>query len=167
MTARPGRAASRGGLEREARRSREAVDDIAAMTQRVGPADPTIHDVMMMACQTDQLASGPGTTWMETAVHVANGMVVGRTRMWTERRFTTVQGAVRVLALDVGGEVLGFTGEARFRVGGRTLPVMRSQRTFEWSSALFAPSLDGAVRLEVVQYRPPRRWIIGRPAAQA
>ncbi len=85
-------------------------------------------------------------------------MVVGRTRIWTDRRWSTVVGAVRVIAVDGAGTVLAFTGETRFRVGGRRLGL--GDRDREWSSALFADSLEGAIGLEVVHYRPPRRGVV-------
>ena len=92
-------------------------------------------------------------------------MVIGRTRIWTDRVASVTLGALRVLAVAETGDVLAFTGERRFRVGPRRLPT--ADRTIDWSGALFAGSLDGVARLELVHYRPPRRGIVDRVVEQA
>jgi len=114
----------------------------------------------MTARQTDQIESGHHATWMESEVRLDAGMITGHTRIWTDRAWSSVVGAVRVVAVDDAGHVLAFTGERTIRVGVRWLPI--ADRTLNWSSALFAASLDGAARLDIVHYRPPRRGVIDR-----
>ena len=120
----------------------------------------TIDGAMMTARQTDQIETGHHETWMESDVRLDTGMIIGRTRIWTDREWSTVVGAVRVVAVDDVGNVLGFTGERTIRVGVRRLPT--ADRTVNWSSALFADSLDGVARLDVVHFRPPRRNVVDR-----
>jgi hypothetical protein len=117
---------------------------------------------MMTTHQIDALEDGGRRTWMDTSARLEGGLIVGRTRIWTTRRLSSIAGAVRVVAVDDAGTVLGFTGERSFRVGGRQQPWRSSDRTVEWSSALFADSLDGAVRIEVMHYRPAQRGMIDR-----
>jgi len=117
---------------------------------------------MMTARRRDQLDAPRGSCWIETDVRLDAGMVIGRTRIWIERRSPKVVGAVRVLAVDAAGEVLGFTGERSFRVGGRGL-FRSGDRTIEWSSALFADSLDGVIGLDVLHFVPRVRRRIRRP----
>jgi hypothetical protein len=115
---------------------------------------------MLTARHSDRIETGRHDTWMETDVRLASGMVHGRTRIWTDRAWTTVVGALRVVAVDETEAVLAFTGERRFRVGLRRLPT--ADRTIEWASALFGEDLAGVTRLDVVHYLPPRRSIIDR-----
>ena len=115
---------------------------------------------MMTARQTDPIETGRHATWMDSDVRLVAGVVLGRTRIWTDRTWSTVIGAVRVVALDSTGDVLGFTNERTIRVGIRRLPT--ADRTVSWSSALFAESLDEVAGLEVVHFRPPRRGGIDR-----
>ena len=115
---------------------------------------------MLTARQSDRIETGRHTTWMESDVRLESGMVVGRTRIWTDRAFSATVGAIRVVAVDAAGNVVAFTGERTFRVGVRRLPT--ADRSIEWSTALFAESLDGVVGLEVVHYRPPRRGPVDR-----
>jgi hypothetical protein len=97
---------------------------------------------------------------MTSEVRLDAGMIIGRTRIWTDRTWSTVRGAVRVVAVDDAGHVLGFTGERTIRVGPRRLPT--SDRAINWSSALFAESLANATRLDIIHYRPPRRRVVDR-----
>jgi hypothetical protein len=112
------------------------------------------------AHQTDTIESGRHATSMETTVHAADGMIHGRTRIWTDRVASWVVGAVRVIAVDADGDVLGFTGERRLRVGGR--PLRTASRTVEWSMAVFADSPVAFARLEIVHFRPPHRGVVDR-----
>jgi hypothetical protein len=115
---------------------------------------------MLTARHTDRIETGRHATWVESTVRLDGGMVTGRTRIWTDRSWSTTVGAVRVLAVTAAGDVLAFTGERRFRVGIRWLPT--GDRSIEWSSVLFAASLDGVARPEVVHFRPPRRGLVDR-----
>jgi hypothetical protein len=120
---------------------------------------------MMTARQTDPIETGRHATWMDSDVRLEAGTVLGRTRIWTDRTWTTVVGAVRVVALDSAGNVLGFTGQRTIRVGIRRLPT--ADRTVSWSSSLLAESVVGVARLEVVHYRPPRRGAVDRVIERA
>ncbi len=98
---------------------------------------------------------------MESDVRLEAGMVIARTRIWTDRPRSKLIGAVRVLAVDDAGNVVGFTGERSVHAGGRVRPG-RADRITEWSSALFADTLDEVVALEVVHFLPPRRGLVDR-----
>ena len=93
---------------------------------------------------------------MDTTVRLDGAWIRGTTRLQTRRRVRSCIGAVRVLAADADGGIVGFTGERRFRVGGAANPIRRSARMVEWSTALFAADLSDIVRLEIVHFTPPR-----------
>jgi hypothetical protein len=115
---------------------------------------------MVTARRSDRIETGRHDTWMESDVRLVSGMAHGRTRIWTDRAWTTTVGALRVVAVDETGAIVAFTGERRFRVGFRPLP--SAHRTIEWASALFGDDLNNLARLDVIHYRPPRRGIVDR-----
>jgi hypothetical protein len=110
---------------------------------------------LLTAHRRDLLQTAPETT-MDTTVRLDGAWIRGTTRLRTRRRLQGCVGAVRVLAADADGGIVGFTGERRFRVGGTANPIRRSARVMEWSTALFAADPTDIVRLEIVHFTPPR-----------
>ncbi len=103
---------------------------------------------------------------MDTTVRLDGAWIRGTTRLRTRRRFRGCVGAVRVLAADAHGSVVGFTGEQRFRVGATANPLRRSDRLVEWSTALFAASAGEIVGLEIVHFVPTRGGLVDWIAAK-
>lgn len=112
---------------------------------------------MLSAHRTDVLPAGRHQLSMETSVELRSGLVTGTTRIATTRAWCPASGAVRVLAIDGSGAVLGFSGERTFRAAGRHVPLLAADRIVSWSVALFGDQLDDVDHLEVMHYRPTFR----------
>jgi hypothetical protein len=99
---------------------------------------------------------------IDTAVHGSGPYVHGTTTIDAPRSWRAVRLAVRTLAVDASGSVLGLSEERSFVVGGFRRWLNPAPCTLRWSAAMLADDLDGLERLDVIHYVPVRGAIAER-----